>query len=136
MTRLTNTQPSGDEPNQEPETGAAWARRTGLPLFNRELSQIEFYRRVLEEALDTSEPLLERLKFLSIFSENLDEFFMVRVSGLQETVAEGVKEVSPDGLEAEEQLKEIRARLIPLFAEHSRCLLEDVLPKLAESGIK
>jgi polyphosphate kinase len=115
MTRLTNTQPSADDPGREPETGGAWARRTGLPLLNRELSQIEFYRRVLEEALDPSQPLLERLKFLSIFSENLDEFFMIRVSGLQETLAEKVAELSPDGMAQLEQLREIRARLIPLF---------------------
>src|SRR5919112_339703 len=81
MTRLTNTQPSGDEPNQEPETGAAWARRTGLPLFNRELSQIEFYRRVLEKALDAGAPLL------------------------------------------------------PLVAEHARCLREDILPALAAKDV-
>ncbi|HWW76621.1 MAG TPA: hypothetical protein VNZ44_14590, partial [Pyrinomonadaceae bacterium] len=135
MTRLTNTQPSGDEPNQEPETGGMWARRTGLPLFNRELSQIEFYRRVLEEATDASEPLLERLKFLSIFSENLDEFFMIRVSGLQETLASNVVDLSPDGMEQLSQLREIRARLLPLVEEHSRCLREDILPALAEKGV-
>lgn len=133
---MTNTQPSGDESAAKRTTPRPSASGEGSHLyFNRELSQIEFYRRVLEEALDPEQPLLERLKFLSIFSENLDEFFMVRVSGLQETVAEGVKEVSPDGLEAEEQLKEIRARLAPLVAEQARCLCEDVLPKLAESGV-
>ncbi|HJQ33425.1 MAG TPA: polyphosphate kinase 1 [Pyrinomonadaceae bacterium] len=135
MTRLTNTQPSGDEPEKEPETGGMWARRTGLPLFNRELSQIEFYRRVLEEATDASEPLLERLKFLSIFSENLDEFFMIRVSGLQETLAGNVVELSPDGMEQLSQLREIRSRLLPLVTEHSRCLREDILPALAEKGV-
>jgi polyphosphate kinase len=134
MTRLTNTQPSGDEPGQEPEAGGVRARHEALPLFNRELSQIEFYRRVLEEARDASEPLLERLKFLSIFSENLDEFFMIRVSGLQETTAGNVAELSPDGMEQVAQLKEIRSRLLPLVAEHARCLREDVLPALAEQG--
>src|SRR5918997_2123733 len=111
MTRLTNTQPSDDERPDGPETRAWKAREGSLPLFNREFSQIEFYRRVLEEALDPAQPLLERLKFLSIFSENLDEFFMIRVSGLQETLASQV--ASPDGLAQLDQLREIRARLIP-----------------------
>ncbi|HVF68122.1 MAG TPA: polyphosphate kinase 1 [Pyrinomonadaceae bacterium] len=133
---MTNTQPSGDESAATRTPARPSASGEGAHLyFNRELSQIEFYRRVLEEAKDPEQPLLERLKFLSIFSENLDEFFMIRVSGLQETVAEGVKEVSPDGLEAGEQLREIHARLAPLVAEQARCLREDVLPRLAESGV-
>ena len=136
MTRLTNTQPSDDERPEGPETRAWKAQAESLPLFNREFSQIEFYRRVLEEALDTTQPLLERLKFLSIFSENLDEFFMIRVSGLQETLAGQVAELSPDGLRQLEQLREIRARLIPLFEEQMRCLREDVLPALSEQGIR
>src|SRR5215210_5351859 len=136
MTRLTNTQPSDGEPNKERDTRPSKERRESIPLFNREFSQIEFYRRVLEEALDPTQPLLERLKFLSIFSENLDEFFMIRVSGLQEMLASKVAELSPDGMKQLEQLREIRARLIPLFEEQMRCLREDVLPGLAEHGIR
>src|SRR5919112_3824808 len=136
MTRSTSTQPSDDERPDGPDTRAWKAQAETLPLFNREFSQIEFYRRVLEEALDPTQPILERLKFLSIFSENLDEFFMIRVSGLQETLASQVAELSPDGLKQLEQLKEIRARLLPLFAEQMRCLREDVLPGLAEHGIR
>src|SRR5437868_5551906 len=77
-------------------------------LFNHELGLLEFYRRVLEEALDDTQPLLERLKFLSIFSSNLDEFFMIRVSGLKEASDEGVTKPSPDGMTPGEQLKLIR----------------------------
>src|SRR5438270_571620 len=136
MNRTTNTQPS-DEGPREPTRARPQPRLDGSRLFfNRELSQIEFYRRVLEEAHDPTQPPLERLKFLSIFAENLDEFFMIRVSGLQETLAGHVTELSPDGMGPVEQLKEIRARLLPLIAEHARCLREEVLPQLAGHGIE
>ncbi len=105
-------------------------------LFNRELSWLEFNKRVLEKGLDERTPLLERLKFLSIFSNNLDEFFMIRVSGLKEQVSEGIFELSPDGLSAAEQLSEIRERLSPMLTEQMRCLHEEILPKLSEKGIE
>ncbi|MDT7780238.1 MAG: polyphosphate kinase [Acidobacteriota bacterium] len=136
MTSLTNTQPSDGETDGASGSRSRQARPESIPLFNRELSQIEFYRRVLEEALDATQPLLERLKFLSIFAENLDEFFMIRVSGLQETLAGNVVELSPDGMGQVEQLREIRARLLTLTAEHARCLCKEVLPALAERGIR
>jgi polyphosphate kinase len=104
-------------------------------LFNREIGWLEFNRRVLAEALDQSHPLLERLKFLSIFSTNLDEFFMIRVSGLKEEVEEGVMDPSPDGMTPAEQLREISTRLRPMIAEQMSCLREDVLPKLASHGV-
>jgi polyphosphate kinase len=105
-------------------------------LLNLELSLLEFFRRVLEEALDETEPLLERLKFLSIFSSNLDEFFMIRVSGLKETCAEGVTKRSPDGMTPAEQLIEIRKHLLPLVEEQMRCLRDEIQPSLASAGIE
>src|SRR5579863_5978266 len=72
--------------------------------INRELSWLAFNARVLHEALDPRTPLLERLKFLGIFSTNLDEFYMVRVAGLRRQVAAGVVQTPPDGLSAQEQL--------------------------------
>src|SRR5688500_20317010 len=75
--------------------------------FNRELSLLAFHARVLEEALDTTNPLLERLKFVSIFSSNLDEFFMIRVSGLKEELAQGLTDVSADGTSPAEDRKSV-----------------------------
>ena len=77
-------------------------KETNLPLstlvLNRELSLLEFQRRVLDEALDERNPVLERLKFLAIFGSNMDEFFMVRVSGIRKQVEARIMEVFPDGL--------------------------------------
>src|SRR6266550_3387791 len=103
--------------------------------FNRELSLLEFHRRVLEEGLDQSNPVLERLKFLAILSSNLDEFFMIRVSGLKEELEENVTELSPDGMTPEEQLREIRQRILPMLSEQTRCLREQVLPELEAAGV-
>src|SRR2546423_996275 len=105
-------------------------------LFNRELSLLEFHARVLAEALDETQPLLERLKFLTIFASNLDEFFMIRVSGLKEGLEYEEIAPSPDGLLPAAQLRAIRARLLPLLAEQTRCLRADVLPRLKEQGIE
>ncbi|MDQ3087056.1 MAG: polyphosphate kinase 1 [Acidobacteriota bacterium] len=105
-------------------------------LTNRELSWLEFNRRVLEEALDNTTPLLERLKFLSIFSTNLDEFFMIRVSGLKEQIAEGINNPSPDGMTAAQQLCGIQELVRPMVEQQTLCLQKEVLPQLAEAGIK
>ena len=102
--------------------------------FNRELSLLEFHARVLEEALDDRNPLLERLKFLAIFSSNLDEFFMIRVSGLKEEL-EDANVVSPDGLTPLEQLAKTRERVVVLINEQARCLREEILPQLKDTGI-
>src|SRR2546423_2888405 len=104
-------------------------------LLNRELSLIEFFRQVLDEAREERNPLLERLRFLTIFSSIVDEFFMVRVSGLKEEVEQQFTEPSPDGMTAAEQLREIRARIEPLSQEQIRCFNEEVLPALARHEI-
>jgi polyphosphate kinase len=103
--------------------------------FNRELSLLEFHGRVLEEALDESNPLLERLKFLSIFSSNLDEFFMIRVSGLKEELETTANLVSADGLTPAEQLARTRERILVLVNEQARCLREEILPQLKDAGV-
>lgn len=102
--------------------------------FNRELSLLEFHARVLEEALDDRNPLLERLKFLSIFSSNLDEFFMIRVSGLKEEL-EDTNVVSADGLTPQQQLAKTRERVLVLIKEQARCLHEEILPQLKDAGL-
>jgi polyphosphate kinase len=106
--------------------------------INREVSWLEFNRRVLEEAEDTSNPLLERVKFLSIFSSNLDEFFMVRVSGLREQAfGNGApQDYTPDGLRAISQLQRVAKRTKELVAGQYRCWNESVLPQLAGEGIR
>lgn len=114
------------------EPTAAGATRL---FFNRELSLLEFHKRVLEEALDPSNPVLERLKFLSIFSSNLDEFFMIRVSGLKEELEENVTELSPDGMTPSEQLDEIRKRILPMIESQTRCFQEQIIPELTAEGI-
>ncbi len=103
--------------------------------FNRELSWIEFNRRVLEEAEDKRNPLLERIKFTSIFSTNLDEFFMIRVSGLKRQVKSGINEVSSDGYTAKDQRDEIYNLLCPLVKEQYRIFNEELVPGLAENDI-
>jgi len=104
------------------------------PFINRDLSLIEFYRRVLEEAQDRRLPLLERLKFISIFSSLLDEFFMIRVSGLKEQLVEAME--STDPVPAKRLLKEIRRKVNELIEEQSKCLTDDILPSLEEKEIR
>ncbi len=103
--------------------------------INRELSLLEFQCRVLDEARDARNPILERLKFLSIVGSNLDEFFMVRVAGLKEQVAAGVLEVPPDGLTPGEQLVEIRKQASRLMDDSRNCFRHELQPALKKQGI-
>ncbi len=106
--------------------------------LNRELSWLEFNARVLEEAADPSNPWLERLKFLAIFSSNLDEFFEIRVAGLQQQVYAGVEpqDYGADGMAPAEQLAAIDRRTHELVAEQYRILNDEVLPGLATGGVQ
>src|SRR5688572_5872133 len=129
---------------QTPATGAPAPIKPQLELdqlpasdlfINREASLLEFHRRVLEEAQDKNNPSLERLKFLSIFSSNLDEFFMIRVSGLKDELEEECDQLSLDGMTPSAQLQLIRESVIPMIAEQQRCLTEEILPQLESEGI-
>ena len=119
---------SGDPGDDEP-----------LPVdrfYNRELSWLDFNERVLALAEDSSTPLLERAKFLAIFSSNLDEFYMVRVAGLKRRRDMGLSLASVDGLTISEQLARISQRSQELVDRQGRCFTEDVLPSLNEAGIR
>ena len=95
-----------------------------LPYLNRELSWLEFNARVLHEARDERNPILERVKFLTIFAGNLDEFFQVRIAGLRQQVETGSVATSPDGRTADAQLAAARERVLDLVAEHSAIWLD------------
>src|SRR5262245_57573869 len=104
--------------------------------INRELSWLEFNRRVLEEAQDSQVPLLERLKFLAIFSANLDEFFMVRVGGLMQKVHAGITRSSgADKMLPKEQLDRIATTVREMVQEQYRVLTDEVLPAMEQEGI-
>src|SRR5579871_4054526 len=104
--------------------------------INRELSWLEFNRRVLEEAHDPCVPLFERLKFLAIFSSNLDEFFMVRVGGLQQKETAGIPHGSgADRMPPRTQLEKIGQAVRDAVAQQYRCLGEEILPELQAKGV-
>src|SRR5688500_16302568 len=105
--------------------------------LNRELSWLDFNERVLALAEDPGRlALLERAKFLAIFSSNLDEFFQVRVAGIKDQAAAGLLASGPDGLSPVDQLKAIRARVLEHVERVSRTFLGDVVPALAAVGIR
>lgn len=102
---------------------------------NRELSWLEFNRRVQNEAFDARNPLLERVKFLSISSTNLDEFFAVRVAGIKEQEMSGIGSLTADGMTPSDQLAAIRTKAYEMSQEQRRCWHEDLHPRLHEAGI-
>ena len=106
-----------------------------MPYINRELSWLDFNARVLAEASDERNPLMERARFVAIFAGNLDEFFQVRVAGLKQQVDAGRSTPTPDGMSASQNLEAIRARLLPLVAAHSETFAL-VRRQLAEEGVR
>ena len=105
-------------------------------VFNRELSWLAFNARVLQLSSDTEVPLLEQIRFLAIFSSNLDEFFQVRVSGLRDQQAAGISTPASDGRLPAEQLALVRDIVIDLVAEQERVLVHEIMPALREQGIE
>ncbi|MCS6950593.1 MAG: polyphosphate kinase 1 [Armatimonadota bacterium] len=114
-----------------------WSTRHNSSRYlNRELSLLEFQRRVLEEAEDERNPLLERVKFLAIFGSNMDEFFMVRVSGIREQIEAQLHQVSPDGLTLHEQMAAIRRLSLELYQRALQCFHRQLLPQLRQASIQ
>ena len=161
----TGDGPTGDGPTgdgvavrvEPPEDPAASAARLGVGVgddvpppevitdviadgerhfLNRELSTLDFNSRVLALAENPADPLLERAKFVAIFSSNMDEFFQVRVAGLKDQLAAGVSGTAPDGLSTSDQLKAIRGETEALFERRRQAVHDDLLPALAERGVR
>src|SRR4051794_7327295 len=119
-----------------PQSSTAPAPSRADQLFlNRELSWLDFNQRVLELAQDAALPLLERVRFLAIFSSNLDEFFMKRVGGLHRQRAAVVSDLSLDGLTVDQQLDAIHRRLAELLQQHMDCWLKGLCPALRREGV-
>ncbi len=117
------------------QSGAMTAANLSGQLINRELSWLEFNRRVLQEAQDPTHPLLERAKFLAIFATNLDEFFMIRVAGLREQVMAGITRPGPEGIPPAQTLALVNERVRALQAEHLRTWCDVIRPELANHGV-
>ena len=139
---LMLVQPESESP-EVPDPSEARPNADGVPplddpslYYSRELSWLEFNDRVLEEAVDERTPLLERLKFMAIFSTNLDEYFMIRVAALKQQIAAEVHRRSNDGRLPAEQLAAISERLRPSLARFAALLNDDLMPALAREGIR
>jgi len=137
--------PSSDKAPSKPKSERKKSRRRAFTrlkryppecFFNRELSWLDFNERVLEEASNHTNPLLERVRFIAISASNLDEFFMKRIGGLRRQLAAGVTQPSRDGRTAAQQLDEIGAAVRAMIATQRDVLTGDLLPKMHEQGIK
>ncbi len=120
--------------HHEPSVASPQVPEDARLFLNRELSLLAFFQRVLEEAQDERNPLLERVKFLSIVGSNLAEFFMVRVAGIRQQVEAGVVELTPDGMTPAEQLAAIHPVVVKLMDDERQCL-QQLLPLLDQAGI-
>ena len=138
LARLATTG-NGDAPTQPLSAEAPGSPDQSLVMssefINRELSWLEFNRRVLNEAIDIRNPLLERVKFLEIFTSNLDEFFMKRVGGLRRQISAGVVSKTADGLTAYQQLIAIRRAVVPLLQQQAEIFTKSIRPALTTAGI-
>jgi polyphosphate kinase len=137
-TKSSSSRRANKRPHEKPtDTGPHEARSLLDPglYVNRELSLLAFQKRVLEEAQDPHNPLLERVKFLSIFGSNIEEFFMVRVAGLNRQVEAGVLECGPDGLTPKQQLQAIHEEILALFKTAHDLLRRQIFPALKKAGL-
>ncbi|MFL6567576.1 MAG: polyphosphate kinase 1, partial [Chthoniobacterales bacterium] len=138
----SQTQPAGDAPASNivalPPQNESDVSRFSAPenLINRELSWLEFNRRVLEEAQDATQPLIERVKFLTIFSSNLDEFFEIRVAGIKQQIASETSDVGPDGLTPTDTFNAIERTAHELVATQCALWRNEILPALAKHNIR
>ncbi len=132
---MTAVRPTGGQATGTPRAGRRDRHASTMPYTNRELSWLDFNARVLHEAIDERNPLLERARFLAIFASNLDEFFQVRVAGVKQQMAAGGAQRTPDGLSPAETLRAIRAKVLPLVARHSEAWAH-VRRELAGHGIR
>src|SRR6266852_156034 len=136
-TKVIEEQPA-DQPSVVATTDVPIARDFSDPVnfINRELSWLEFNRRVLEEAQDATQPLIERVKFLTIFSSNLDEFFEIRVAGIKQQIESETSDVGPDGLSPTETFNNIQRVVRELVATQYSLWNGELLPLLAKNGIR
>src|SRR6202165_1899565 len=135
--KVTEEQPA-DQPAVVATSEASIVRNFSDPgnFINRELSWLEFNRRVLEEAQDATQPLVERVKFLTIFSSNLDEFFEIRVAGIKSQIDSETRDVAAGGLSTNETFNNIQRIARELVATQYKLWKEEILPQLAQNGLR